>query len=231
MWVEREPVTVRLHGPLAEAYGAEHAFRIGSAREALAALDANYPGFRRDFLAHDRYALIIDDDVFADDGCGLDVAGLPVSRAIDICPVVEGRIVAAIAPLFVSAFGIGLTAATIISGVLVAGLLIGVSLLLSPKPKKKTAEDSVKDVESYMFSGPDNVIEQGVAVPLIYGRPFVGSVVISAGLEVNEIPVPGPSMLAARAAIDPPAEPLPPPAPLPDGWSALHSRIWRASAS
>jgi hypothetical protein len=98
-------------------------------------------------------------------------------------------------------------------------------MLLSPKPKKKTSADTPKD-ESYIFSGPENVTEQGVPVPLIYGQPFCGTVVISAGIEVNEIPLPPPVYGLARTAPPPEPEPMPPP-----GRSVMTSRIWRASVA
>ena len=41
--------------------------------------------------------------------------------------------------------------------------------------------------ESYSFSGIQNVSKQGVAVPVVYGETIVGSVVISAGIDVDTI--------------------------------------------
>jgi predicted phage tail protein len=192
-------VTVRLHGPLADTYGGEHRFAINSPREAIAALDANYPGFRRDFLKTQYYGLLVDGD-WREECPDFDVATAPVARQVDFCPMVEGRITGAI----VAGLGlIGVTGvtATILAGVITVGLLVGVSLLLAPKPKKKTAEDSPKD-ESYIFAGPENVTEQGVAVPLVYGRCFVGSVVVSAGLEVADQFIPGASTLLTRGPAD-----------------------------
>ena len=182
----QELVTVRLHGVLADTYGPEHRFAISSPREAINALEANYPGFRRDFLAHPSYALFADGD-WRDEGNCPDVANAPVSREMDLCPVVEGR-------NFVPLIAAGITAvtggaisgiaATLLAGAITLGLSIGISLLLAPKAKK-TSRDGSKD-ESYMFSGPENVTEQGVPVPLVYGRCIVGSVVVSAGLEVAD---------------------------------------------
>jgi predicted phage tail protein len=176
-------VTVRLHGPLASQYGAEHHFAISSPREAIEALDANFPGFRRDFLAVGHYALLVDGDWRDETNCP-DVANFPVSREMDICPIIEGRIFAPILSLTTALVGAGVTA-NVLAGVITLGLLVGASLLLSPKPKKPTGADSNKN-ENYIFSGPENVTEQGVPVPLVYGRCFVGSVVVSAGLEVSE---------------------------------------------
>ncbi len=177
-------VAVRLHGPLADKYGGEHHFAIHSPREAVAALDANYPGFRSDFLRHPTYGLYVDGD-WRDETNTENVADSPVSRQIDFAPVVEGRLTAIITPVVASLVGVGVTA-NIIGGVIAVGLLLGVSLLLTKKAKKKTTDDAATSQDNYMFSGPENVTEQGTAVPLVYGQCFVGSVVVSAGLEVAE---------------------------------------------
>lgn len=193
-------VTIRVHGPLGDKYGHEHRFAISTPREAVAALDANYSGFRRDFLKTERYALLVDGD-WRDDPSG---AVLPASREIDFHPIIEGRISGLIIAGVTALTGITGIAATIIGSALTIGLLVGVSLLLTPKAKKTSAGDSAKD-ESYMFSGPENVTEQGAAVPIVYGRCFVGSVVVSAGLEVTEIATEASTVaVAAAVAYEPP---------------------------
>jgi len=42
---------------------------------------------------------------------------------------------------------------------------------------------------SYVFNGAVNTTAQGHPVPVGYGRMIVGSAVISAGIDVDEIPV------------------------------------------
>lgn len=177
-------VAIRLHGPLADKYGGEHHFAIRSPREAIDALDCNYPGFRRDFLSHPMYGLIVDGD-WRDEQNTFDVANSPVSREMDIAPMVEGRLQAAIVPIL-GMIGITGVTATVLASVISIGLLLGVSMLLTPKAKKKTTEDAPTSQDNYMFNGPENITEQGVPVPLVYGQCFVGSVVVSAGFEVAE---------------------------------------------
>jgi len=175
-------VDVRLHGPLAERYGEAHRFAISSPREAIAALDANFPGFRRDFFEIGHYGLLVDGDWRDETNCP-DVANAPIAKEIDICPIIEGRLHAPIIAAVAYVIGPGI-AANIIGSAITLALLVGASLLFSPKVKK-TDRDGSKN-ENYIFSGPDNVTEQGVPVPLVYGRCFVGSVVVSAGLETSE---------------------------------------------
>lgn len=85
----------------------------------------------------------------------------------------------------------------------VALMLGGVSQLLSPTPqlgqigpasqslggsRTTTTEGTEMDPqESYSFSGIQNTSRQGTPVPLVYGETIVGSVVISAGIDVDTI--------------------------------------------
>lgn len=175
-------VTVRLWGALGEEFGHEHRFAIATPMEAIAALDANYPNFRRAMIKYNRYYIRADED-FRD----ANAVNFPVSREVDIVPHVEGQgpLVPAIAAAMVTTFGITTTTATILTYVLLTGLMIGVSLLLTPKPKKNTNNREEKK-ESNAFSGTDNVVGQGIPVPLVYGHCFVGSVVISVGIETAD---------------------------------------------
>lgn len=176
------PIPVRLHGPLAEIYGHEHRFAVSTPREAVLALCANNPGFRQDFLDTGRWAILADGDWREGD----DAPVTPVSREIDLVPIIEGQaflgalLVGALIPSLA-----GTAAANIIGGLLVGALLLGVSLLLTPKQPKKPEADDEKD-DNYSFSGPENITTQGAPVPILYGRAFAGSVVVSAGLELAE---------------------------------------------
>lgn len=178
-------VTVRLHGQLGQEFGPEHHFAITTPLEAIRALDVNYPGFRRAFIQAERYYIRVDGDWRADEAITF-----PCSREIDIIPDVAGQafigaaLIGAIIPTLA-----GTLTATILGSLLVTGLLLGVSLLLTPKPKKNTARDKDK-IESNQFSGPDNLVGQGAAVPVVYGRCFVGSVVISVGIETGDVALP-----------------------------------------
>lgn len=183
-------IRVVLHGPIADRFPAEHTFAVRTPREAVAALNANYPGFWQEFARHDRWHIVADDDLRDGDGA----AFMPVSRELHFYPMVEGNSFL-IAPLVTAAFGafgvtVTGTAATIIGGLLFAGLMVGLSFLIRPtKPKDDPADDKAS-TESFAFTGPENVTDQGVAVPIIYGRVMAGSVVISAGLEVVEEAIP-----------------------------------------
>jgi predicted phage tail protein len=85
----------------------------------------------------------------------------------------------------VAAGGAGLVAA---AGTLGIGLMLaGVAQMLSPVPKPPGPSEAPTQLESNSFSGVANTTRQGVPVPIAYGRVFVGSAVISAGLDVDQV--------------------------------------------
>jgi predicted phage tail protein len=183
-------VTVILHGPLAAKYGARHEFYVSTPREAAGALEANFPGFRQDFLEAGRWAILIDDELAdpeLEEACNVLA---PIGRTVQFVPEVEGQyflgplLLTTLFPAFTTA--IGATATGILGGLLVTGLLIGVSLLFAQKPKKLQATDNSAKQSSYSFSGPANVTAQGVPVPVVYGRAWIGSVVVSASLTTTD---------------------------------------------
>jgi len=86
------------------------------------------------------------------------------------------------------AFGGAVTFGAI--GSLGAALLLGgISQTLAPTPRVDGYGARADERPSFLFNGPVNVGAQGVAVPVVYGRMRVGSVVVSAGLTTENIPV------------------------------------------
>ena len=91
----------------------------------------------------------------------------------------------------------GLTAPIAVTTLLPAVGAIGASLILggvaqalSPAPIQSTAiaergREAAK-FESFTFSGIVNTAKQGLPVPVAYGRVFVGSAVLSSGLDVDQ---------------------------------------------
>jgi predicted phage tail protein len=67
-------------------------------------------------------------------------------------------------------------------------ILGGVAGMISPQPTmgNLTSGRESARLESFSFSGIVNTSKQGMPVPIAYGRLFVGSAVISSGLDVNQ---------------------------------------------
>jgi predicted phage tail protein len=93
-----------------------------------------------------------------------------------------------------SGFTLGAAASSAIGAIGVAVALGGVAQALSPAPVNSTAavntyergRDAAK-FESFTFSGIVNTEKQGLPVPIIYGRCFTGSSVISVGIDVDQL--------------------------------------------
>jgi predicted phage tail protein len=88
-----------------------------------------------------------------------------------------------------ASFGAGLAAAAGNLGI--ALILGGVAQMISPMPSMGsfTSGKEAARLESFSFSGIVNTSKQGMAVPICYGRAFVGSAVISSGLDVDQVAV------------------------------------------
>jgi predicted phage tail protein len=67
-------------------------------------------------------------------------------------------------------------------------ILTGIAQLLTPTPSVSQGADSEGDPrKSYSFSGVQNTSRAGVPVPVVYGETLVGSVVISAGIDIVQV--------------------------------------------
>jgi predicted phage tail protein len=66
----------------------------------------------------------------------------------------------------------------------------GIAEMISPMPSLgfNSGKEAAR-LESFTFSGIVNTSKQGMAVPICYGRAFVGSAVISSGLDVDQVAV------------------------------------------
>lgn len=95
------------------------------------------------------------------------------------------------------------TASVAIGSIGTALILGGVAQLLTPTPQigdfgpasvggsgsrnTSTQATELDPQESYSFSGIQNTSRQGLPVPVVYGETIVGSVVISAGIDTDDI--------------------------------------------
>jgi predicted phage tail protein len=89
------------------------------------------------------------------------------------------------AALASAAFTLGSQAVTVIAGIGLSLVLGGVAQLLTPTPK--LSQDEGDPRKSFSFSGIQNTNRAGVPVPVVYGETLVGSVVISAGIDIVQV--------------------------------------------
>lgn len=195
-------VTVILLGELGRSFGRRHTLAISSAAEAIRALSANFPTFERELVASGERG--VGYRVLAGrDSLNLERLHEPTgSQRITIAPVLSGAggdglgqillgaALLAVAwwnPLGWAASGAFLSQATLYS-VGTAMILGGVAQMIAPAPKATEPSERPENKPSYSFNGAVNTTAQGHPVPVGYGRLIVGSAVISAGIDVDEIP-------------------------------------------
>ena len=201
---------VRLYGQLAEFVGRKVIeAELSSAAEAVRMLIANFPELDR-HMADQNYKVLVGDGALT-----LDDLHNPVGQEeIKIVPVIvgaggdAGRILlgAALIGLSFVSFGAGTAFAgiggsTLLGGTAAAGIgstflattglslvLTGVAGLISPVPGLPQGPDTEQDPrKSFSFSGIQNTSRGGTPVPIVYGKTLTGSVVISAGIDTEQV--------------------------------------------
>ena len=199
---------VRLYGHLAKQFGRVHHLSVSSCREAAQALAAVLPGFEAALLAHEsgynvfagqrgRDGEVIAERLDAPLGQGEAVCIVPVvagSKRGGLFQILLGAAILAFAPyaagaLFGAGTSFGTSAAIFIGNY---GAQIGLGLILGGVVKALTPSQkggsgsNAQNEPSYHFNGPSNTSTQGSAVPVVYGRMIVGSMVISQGMSSEE---------------------------------------------
>lgn len=193
--------TLVLHGELKERFGERFRMDVRSPVEAFRLLDVNFKGEFRKMVEGKRFEIHLGTRPVTPDhlymNCGND-------EEIHLVPEISGSKGAFgflfAFPLLGSAFpaggllgGLGGAGAaggafgglgSILFGVAILGVGALISSALRPKEQKDREE---KDKNSFLFDGPVNTIEQGGPVPLVYGRVRTGSVIISAGLSIEQV--------------------------------------------
>ena len=127
-----------------------------------------------------------------------------VATAASAIPVVGGIASAAIGAVGTVVGAVG-TAATAVAALPVVGgiasavatsvAIDGVTSLITPTPSVPTTSaaeafsqnDPQMQASNFAFSGIANVSRSGVAVPIIFGERFVGSVIVSNGVDTVQV--------------------------------------------
>lgn len=202
---------VRLYGQLAEFVGRKVIEAdLSSAAEAVRMLIANFPQLDR-HMADQHYKVLVGDGALT-----LDDLHNPVGQEeIKIVPVIVGAggntgfILAGVALIALSAVtfggsaafagafsatGIGAGAGATAGGSILllklgaALTLYGVAGLIAPTPEIPQGPDTIQDPrKSFSFSGVQNTSRGGTPVPIVYGKTLTGSVVISAGIDTEQV--------------------------------------------
>ena len=203
---------IKLYGELAKFLGQKtFEAEVNNAAQAIRFLVVNFPKLES-HMADRYYKIIVDNDWTLTDEELHHPTG---QNDIKIVPVVAGAGGGAGRQILIGAALIGIsflfpgagmfaggsaaakTAAaaaptlakigTITSVIGASMVLNGVSTLLTPV--ETIPEENQDPRRSFNFSGIQNTSRAGVAVPVIYGRTMVGSVVVSANIENEQVEV------------------------------------------
>lgn len=206
-------VTVHLYGDLARKFGPKFRLAVNSISEALRLLEANFPGKFYKRVQHGEYYITAGGKEW-DDGMSLNKDQIHLQlggRDLHMVPTVHGAsskggifeiIVGAV--LIGAAFVFSGGAAAALAGTAIpsfgalwgtvasvgAALAVGgIVQLISPQATTNlgTAPAGATTPGNSLFSGPVNSENQGVCVPLIYGRVIAGSVVASAAIHSRSV--------------------------------------------
>lgn len=186
-------IKIRLFGEMAQKFCSEFTADIRTVRDAIAALEINFRGFREYLLNSD--SLGIDFNVLVGDTwelCKPDEVFLPVPQQREICitPIIRGsgkvgRIIAGAALIGLGIAGVGFLGLSAFQvGLLGATLLLGG--LFGGQTEAPDPEDD--EAKSYVFNGPTNTVAVGNRVPIVLGTVLTGSQVISASIKSYQIP-------------------------------------------
>jgi len=196
--------TVRLYGELAEFVGHKELDAvITSTADAMRFLVSNFPGLEA-HMADRYYQVLVDDYEIGEEdihnpigqsdisivpvitGAGGSSRKLLLGAALIGVGIISGGTGFALnATQGVGFFGGGLAAQAANVGVGLA--LMGVSEMLFPQPKPQEFNNEQDPRISFSFSGVQNTSRAGTSHPIVYGEIVTGSVVISAGIDTNQV--------------------------------------------
>ena len=190
------PRKIKLYGDLAEFVGVkEIETEVHTVADAVKCLIGNYPQ-TENYMMDKSYKVIVNEKPRS-----LEEIHFPTGQSdIKIVPVIsgQGRGLGTIllgAALIGAAFifpgaqfsGLGFKAVegysafqAAVGNIGIALVLGGVAQMLTPVPPAPTEEEP----NSFQFNSPVNTSIAGLPVPVLYGERMVGSVVISAGINV-----------------------------------------------
>lgn len=195
--------TVYLHGLLGKEFGHQFKFSLARPRDSIWAIDANKKGFIKRLLELSRkgaqYFVIIDGRTSRD--FNLEKS----AKELHILPAIAGSAgVAAAVGVVALAAGYSGAFSAVVSSVLIAvgtaAVSYGITNLMQKDQKVDVGSASATSNaanKSFLFSNAENITEQGIPVPIGYGRLRIGSAVIQRTIksfpakfdEANSLPI------------------------------------------
>ena len=182
-------------------------FDVCTASQAIKALCANFAGLEKWLIDNDQngisYKVKIGEDEIGEDNITDLVLPLSSKQVFSITPVITGSgrgfgriltgaLIIGAGFLVPASWAIGTFGGTPIlvgSTLKKFGLIMsltGVVEMLSPQPEFPNMEQA-NQLQNFSFSGINNVNQVGTPIPIVMGRAFCGSAIISSGLDVDQV--------------------------------------------
>ena len=195
---------LKLYGELAEFIGhKEFKVKVNSISQAVSFLVCNFPKAEA-YIAERSYKVLV-----GDYEVGEDELAHPIGQSdLHFVPVIAGAggttkkilLGAVLIGVGIASGGTGFalnatqgfgffggSLAATAGNIGVALVLSGVSDMLTPTPKPVDFSSEQDPRISFKFSGIQNTSRAGTPVPIVYGEIFTGSVVISAGVDTEQV--------------------------------------------
>ena len=195
---------VKVYGALRKRLGqCRFEFDVNTPAQAIKALCVNFPGLDKWLIDSEQdgigYRVAVGKEKATEENVAPLLMPFSEKEVFSITPVIagagqgSGQIIAGLALIAVSiavpAAALGLKSMLSI-GLLGGSLLLqGIAQAISPQPNLDSTLDESVQLESFTFSNVVNTQRQGMPVPIAYGRLFVGSAVLSSGLDVDQVQV------------------------------------------
>jgi len=195
---------VKVYGALRKRLGqCRFEFDVATPAQAIKALCVNFPGLDKWLIDSEKdgvgYRVAIGREKVTEENVAPLLMPFSDREVFSITPVVAGagrgagQIFAGLgiiaASVFIPGLGLGLSGALVTKVGLFGGALLlgGIAQAISPQPELNSTLDESVQLESFTFSNVINTSRQGMPCPIAYGRVFVGSAVLSSGLDVDQV--------------------------------------------
>jgi len=207
---------VKVYGALRKRLGqCRFEFDVATPAQAIKALCVNFPGLDKWLIDSEQdgvaYRVAVSKEKATEENVAPLLMPFSEREVFSITPVVAGAgrgagqillgaalIAVAIANPFagvglVKGAGVGFSAvagggfAAFAGNLGIALVLGGIAQAISPQPELDSTVDESVQLESFTFSNVVNTSRQGMPCPIAYGRLFVGSAVLSSGLDVDQV--------------------------------------------
>ena len=195
---------VKVYGALRKRLGqCRFEFDVTTPAQAIKALCVNFPGLDKWLIDSEQdgvgYRVAVSREKITEENAAPLLMPFSDKEVFSITPVVSGagrgtgQILAGVALVALTLVPGGLPISGSLAtkiGLLGGSLILsGIATAISPQPNLDSTLDESVQLESFSFSNVVNTSRQGMPCPIAYGRLFVGSAVLSSGLDVDQVQV------------------------------------------